>query len=79
MRQRNRLRGEIKALTAEGRISALVLGLMPVALFAFLYITNPDYLEPLLNSTAGWVAIGIGVALMMIGGYWLSKIVDIEV
>lgn len=79
MRQRNRLRGEIKALTAEGRISALVLGLMPFALFAFLFVTNPSYLQPLITSTAGWVAIGVGAALMLIGGYWLSKIVDIEV
>ena len=53
MRQRNRLKGEIRALTAEGRLSAIVLALLPIFLFAFLYTTNRSYLEPLFSETAG--------------------------
>jgi len=79
MLQRNRLRREVKALTAEGRISALVLGIMPIGLFAFLFSTNREYLEPLLNSGAGLVALGIGVGLMLLGALWLRKITEIEV
>jgi tight adherence protein B len=79
MRQRNRLKGEIRALTAEGRLSAIVLALLPIVLFAFLFTTNRDYLEPLFNETAGLIAIGVGLALMGAGVYWLKKIVDIEV
>jgi tight adherence protein B len=52
---------------------------MPFALFAFLLATNPSYLQPLLTNTAGWVAMGVGAALMVIGAYWLNKIVKIEV
>ncbi|HEY5890549.1 MAG TPA: type II secretion system F family protein, partial [Acidimicrobiia bacterium] len=44
MLQRNRLRGEIKALTAEGRLSAIILGALPFVMFAFLYVTNKEYL-----------------------------------
>jgi tight adherence protein B len=44
MRARNRLKGEIKALTAEGRISAIVLGALPFLMFLFLWTTNRDYL-----------------------------------
>jgi tight adherence protein B len=79
MRQRNRLKGEIRALTAEGRLSAIVLAMLPVVLFAFLYTTNRGYLEPLFSVTAGLIAIGAGLGLMGAGIYWLKKIVDIEV
>ena len=47
MLHRNRLRAEMKALTAEGRISAIVLGAMPFMLFFFLYTSNREYLQPL--------------------------------
>ncbi len=79
MRQRNRLRGEIKALTAEGRISAIILGALPFVLFAFLFTTNRDYLNPLITNTSGIIAMVVGLVLMGAGWWWLKKIVDIEV
>ena len=79
MRARNRLKGEIRALTAEGRISAVVLGILPFAVAGFLAVNNPDYLAPLIESTFGQIAIGVGVLLMAAGIWWLRKIVDIEV
>ena len=79
MRARNRLKGEIRALTAEGRISAIVLGALPFLLFVFLWATNRDYLEPLITSTFGQIALGIGVILIAAGLFWLKKIVDIEI
>ena len=79
MRARNRLKGEITALTAEGRISAIVLGSLPFFLFGFLWVTNPDYLMPLLESDFGRIAIGVGLLLMAAGIFWLKKIVDIEI
>ena len=79
MLARNRLKGEIKALTAEGRISAIVLGSLPFALGAFLWFSNRDYLQPLLDATMGRIALVAGGILMIGGIYWLRKIVDIEV
>ena len=79
MMARNRLRGEINALTAEGRISAIVLGGLPFAIGLFLWVSNPDYLRPLFQATMGLVAIGVGGALMVAGILWLRKIVNIEV
>lgn len=79
MMSRNRLKGEIRALTAEGRISAIVLGSLPFALGIFLWFNNRDYLMPLLDATVGRLAIGAGVLLMAGGIFWLKKIVDIEV
>ncbi|MFB3050490.1 MAG: type II secretion system F family protein [Acidimicrobiia bacterium] len=79
MRARNRLKGEIKALTAEGRISAIVLGSLPLFLFAFLWFSNRDYLLPLIESEFGLMAMGVGVMLMTAGVLWLKKMVNIEV
>ena len=79
MRARNRLKGEIRALTAEGRISAFVLGSLPFAMAFFLWTTNREYLQPLLDATFGRIAIAIGVLLMAGGIFWLKKIVDIEI
>ncbi len=79
MLARNRLKGEIKALTAEGRISAIVLGSLPFALGAFLLFNTRDYLQPLLYATMGRIAIVAGLILMAGGIFWLRKIVNIEV
>ena len=79
MRARNRLKGEIRALTAEGRISAIVLGSLPFLLFIFLWFSNREYLNPLITSTFGQMALGVGVMLILAGLFWLKKIVDIEI
>jgi tight adherence protein B len=79
MRARNRLKGEIRALTAEGRISAFVLGSLPFAMASFLWFSNRDYLQPLLDETFGRIAIAAGLLLMGAGIWWLKKIVDIEI
>jgi tight adherence protein B len=79
MRQRNRLKGEIRALTAEGRISALVLGSLPFAMAGFLYATNPTYIGTLFTTTFGFIAMGVGLILMAAGILWLRRIVNIEV
>jgi tight adherence protein B len=78
MVQRNRLRREMKALTAEGRISAIVLSLLPIGLFLFIFLSNPGYMEPLLSSTVG-VAVLIGGAVFIgIGIFWMQKIVKVD-
>ena len=79
MMHRNRLRREMKALTAEGRISAIVLGAMPFLLFAFLFATNRDYLEPLFTRTPGIIAMLSAVVLLLAGIVWLTRIVRIEI
>lgn len=79
MLQRNRLRREMKALTAEGRVSAYVLGALPLGLFAFLFTTRRDYLQPMLDSTTGLLALGGATFMLGVGIFWLSKIVKVDV
>ena len=79
MLQRNRLRREMKALTAEGRISAIVLGSLPFFLFGIIWVVNPDYMQPMLESTSGIIAMVGAFVLILVGIFWLSKIVRVEV
>lgn len=78
MVQRNRLRREMKALTAEGRISAIVLSLLPIGLFLFIFVTNPDYMEPLLSSALGIAVLIGGLVFIGIGIFWMQKIVKVD-
>jgi tight adherence protein B len=79
MVERNRLRREMKALTAEGRISAIVLGGLPIFLFFFLYSTNKEYLEPLLTTFPGAMALVSGGVGLLLGVLWLKKIVTVDI
>ncbi|MEX2654984.1 MAG: type II secretion system F family protein [Acidimicrobiia bacterium] len=79
MLARNRLKGEISALTAEGKISAVVLGSLPFVMGLFLWTTNREYLQPLFDETFGRIALGFGLLLIGAGIFWLRKIIDIKV
>lgn len=89
IRERVRIKGEIRTLTAQGRISGWVVGLLPLALAGVLYAINGEYmsqlwekdkpwvLEPYLP--CGWVVVGSGLFMMLMGILAIRKIVDIEV
>jgi tight adherence protein B len=79
MIERERLRRDVKGLTAEGRMSAMVLGCLPPGLGAVFYVTNPGYIKVLFNHLGGQIALGVAVAAMLIGFFWMKKIVDIKV
>ncbi len=60
MTQRERLRRDVAALTAEGRMSAIVLGLLPIGLGLAMYVINPEYTSKLFNDTLGNILSGRG-------------------
>lgn len=76
---RTRLRGEVQALTAEGRMSAYVLIMLPIGVGIAMYFMNPEYISQLWSHTIGYVAIGLGVAGMVVGSLWMRKIIDIKI
>jgi tight adherence protein B len=79
MVERQRLRREIKALTAEGRISALVLICLPIALLIILNFMNPEYGSALFTSTLGQILLLLGGLSLILGWLWMKKIVAIKV
>lgn len=79
MRERDALRRQVRALSAEGRLSAWILGLLPLAFCAYLLITRPSYLEPLVTDPLGLLMVSVGVVLLVIGTVWMRKAVRVEV
>jgi len=79
MTHRERLRREVKSLTAEGRLSAIVLSIFPPAFAAMLFLLQPSYMKLLFSETIGIICVIGGAILSVIGWFWLSRIVKIEV
>lgn len=75
IRDRARIRRQVSALSAEGRMSAWVLMILPFGLGAVMAVTNRDYLRPLFHTSTGFKLLAVGAALLAVGGAWLRKIV----
>jgi len=78
IRERNAIRRQVKALSAEGKLSAIVLGALPFAIMAFISLTNPSYLAKFTQSFMGYGMLAAAVVLIVIGMFWLKKTVAIR-
>jgi tight adherence protein B len=79
MIQRERLRRDVAALTAEGRMSAYVLGCLPPGLAGVMWVMNPEYIGRLTNDSIGMILLGVAGVSMLIGFAWMRKIITIEI
>ena len=79
IRERNTVKRQIKVLTAEGRLSALILLCLPVFITIVLYLLNPTYMRLMFTTGAGLAMVALAAALMAIGAFWLWRIIQIEV
>jgi len=78
IRERHMMKREIKTLTAQGRISGWIVGLLPFVMLGFILLVNKDYMNPLFSDPIGHVFIGYGLISQVIGIVIIRKIVDIE-
>lgn len=79
MRERQYLRRQIASLSAEGRLSSYVLGGLPPTFLLYLALTNYSYVEPLFTTPMGWVMLGGATVLLLVGFFWMTKMVRMEV
>lgn len=79
IRQRFTFKRRVRTLSAEGRLSGWVLILTPFALFALLYISSPSYASMLVDTKEGINLIKWGAGGMVLGTWWISKLINIEV
>jgi tight adherence protein B len=79
LRERERLRRQVQVLSAEGRLSAWILGLLPVAFASYLILARPQYIRPLYTQPLGWGMIFVGLVLLITGVLWLRRTVRVEV
>jgi tight adherence protein B len=78
IRERGAIRRQVKALAAEGKLSAYVLMALPFGIAGFLMMSNPAYMAKFTQSLAGYAMMVAAVVLLVIGGLWLRKTVQVK-
>ncbi len=71
---RQSLRSAVKAYTAEGRISGYIVGVIPFGVIGFVYLSNPSFYDPIMESAMGRLVFAGAVALIFVGWFWISRI-----
>jgi len=79
IRERVRIQGEIKTLTAQGQITGWVLSLLPFGLTGILYLLNREYMGRMFKVPCGWIMIGVSLVIISAGFFAMQKITKIEV
>ncbi len=74
IRARNRVRGQVKALSAEGKMSGIILFILPPGMVGAISLLNREYLNEMLDTTEGQVMLIISGVLLIIGGAWLKRL-----
>lgn len=78
IRERNRLKGKVDALTAQGRLQGIIVGLLPVVLGFILFLLDPDLMRPMLTTPPGWAALSAVLVLEGLGALMIKRIITIE-
>jgi tight adherence protein B len=79
IRQRLQFRGQLAVLTAEPKGAARLLSAMPLVLFVVIGFLNPAYIQPMISSPGGRLALGVAVLLVGLGYAIMSRIADVEI
>lgn len=75
IRDRNQIRRQVKALSAEGKMSAGVLMGLPVVLFFALILINGQYAKTFTSTVPGFLMLGSAAVMLALGGFWLSRLI----
>lgn len=73
------MEGKIRALTSQGKLQGIVVGLLPIFLAGVLYVMDPVAMTPLFTTLYGWGAMAVIFVLLLLGGVFIKKIVTIDV
>jgi tight adherence protein B len=79
IRERLKLLGKVRVLSAEGRLSAWVLGVLPFAILGLLTVLNPGYISVFWTDPAGVQLAGVAITMMLFGILWMRKVVRIHI
>jgi tight adherence protein B len=78
LRERESQRRQVAALSAEGRLSGWILGLLPVVFTVYLVLAKPEYLAQMYNKL-GYLMLGTAAVLLAVGAFWMSRVIKVEV
>lgn len=79
IRERIKIQGQINTLTTQGKLSGLIVAVIPFVIAAAVSAINPDYMKPLLGTVPGYITCGIALAMQLTGAFIIWRIVDIEI
>lgn len=78
IRGRAEIKRQVASLAADGKLSAIILMLLPFAVSLFLALLSPAYIGRLVSSPMGWIMVTTGAVMLTIGGLWLNKLINIK-
>lgn len=78
IRERSEIKGHVRSLSAEGKMSAYILMALPVGVAFFVGMINPGYLDVFVQKPIGWFMLGLSALMFIIGGFWMSRIIKIK-
>ncbi|MHA7306319.1 type II secretion system F family protein [Arthrobacter sp. TMN-49] len=78
IRERGEIKAQVKALSAEGKLSGIILVALPFVMAIMLSVVNPTYLGVLFTNPIGLVMLGVGAIMMIIGSLWMHKTIQIK-
>lgn len=78
IRDRIKIKGEISSITAQGRMSGIIIGALPIGIAVVLMVVNPDYMSTFFTTTAGNIMLSVSVIMEILGFFAIRKVVTIE-
>lgn len=78
IRERNEIRRQVETLSAEGKLSAAILLVLPVFVVGFILLTNPNYFADVVGTTFGWIMLAMVLLLYLVGGLWMRQTIKIR-
>jgi Flp pilus assembly protein TadB/Mg-chelatase subunit ChlD len=79
IRERDSLRRHVRALSAEGRLSAWILIALPILAAVFMFGFRAEYARPLITDPLGLVMLLVGIVLVSVGSFWMTRVVKVEI
>jgi len=78
IRERGQIRGQVKALAAEGKMSAYILVALPIVIALVLSVVSPGYLNQFGEHVIGYGIIGLAVVMLVLGSVWMSRVIKVR-
>lgn len=78
IRERIKIKGEVRTLTAQGKMSGIIVGIIPLVLGVVIYFLNKEYMMTLFTTTPGRIAVAVAFVNEMIGAFVISRIIKID-
>ena len=78
LRNRKKMKAKVKALSAEAKASALIIGSLPVFVAAAVSVVSPAYLTPLITTSGGMIALGVAGGMLALGTFVMNRMIQFD-